>query len=68
MRATFAALGVRRASSFIDTPVGLRERYQYFTEARMEKLRAAGYTAPFTTLEDGVHDYVTGHLLPGCAG
>jgi ADP-L-glycero-D-manno-heptose 6-epimerase len=57
-RATFAAMGEPERIEFVDTPPGLRERYQYFTEARMEKLRAAGYTEPFTSLEAGVRDYV----------
>lgn len=67
-RSVFRALGRPEQVEFIDTPADIRDTYQYFTEARMEKLRAAGFTAPFTTLEDGVHDYVTGHLLPGRAG
>ena len=58
-RATFAALGAPERIEFIDMPVELRERYQYFTEARMERLRAAGYRTPFTTLEDGVRQYVS---------
>lgn len=62
--ATFAALGAEPCLSFVDTPVDLRERYQYFTEARMEKLRAGGYARPFTSLEDGVREYVR-HLLHG---
>jgi ADP-L-glycero-D-manno-heptose 6-epimerase len=45
-------------------PLDIRDKYQYFTEANMTKLRAAGYTAPFYTLEEGVADYVTNHLLP----
>jgi ADP-L-glycero-D-manno-heptose 6-epimerase len=57
-RATFAALGAPERIEFIDMPVELRERYQYFTEARTERLRAAGYRTPFTTLEDGVRQYV----------
>ncbi len=57
-RATFAAMGEPESIEFVDTPPGLRERYQYFTEARMEKLRAAGYAEPFTSLEQGVRDYV----------
>lgn len=52
--ASFAALGAEPEIEFIDTPPAIRERYQYFTEARMERLRAAGYTKPFTPLEDGV--------------
>ena len=58
-RATFAALGAPEHIDFIDMPDALRERYQYFTEARMDRLRAAGYRTPFTTLEDGVRQYVT---------
>ena len=56
--ATFAALGVKPNVRFIDMPEALRERYQYSTEARMARLRAAGYTPPFTTLEEGVRRYV----------
>ena len=58
VRATFAALDLPPRIEFIDTPEELRARYQYFTEARMEKLRAAGYTKPFASLEDGVSRYV----------
>jgi len=57
-RATFAALGRAPAIEFVDTPAELRARYQYFTEARMEKLRGAGWSRPPTPLEDGVADYV----------
>ncbi|MBK8976530.1 MAG: ADP-glyceromanno-heptose 6-epimerase [Planctomycetes bacterium] len=56
--ATFAALAMPVDIEFVPTPEHLRARYQYFTEARMERLRAAGYTAPFTSLEDGVRRYV----------
>ncbi len=57
-RATFKAMGREDLIEFIPTPIELRERYQYFTQAEMQKLRAAGYTAPFTELEDGVKEYV----------
>ncbi len=57
-RATFSALGAEPRIRFVDTPAGIRERYQYFTEARMEKLRAAGYARGFTPLEAGVRQYV----------
>lgn len=57
-RAVFAALGRAPEIRFVPTPAVLRERYQYFTEARMERLRALGYTAPFTPLEEGVAAYV----------
>ncbi len=56
--ATFAAMNVAPRVRFIAMPEALRERYQYATEARMERLRAAGYAAPFTTLEEGVRRYV----------
>jgi ADP-L-glycero-D-manno-heptose 6-epimerase len=59
---TFKALDLEPQISFIDTPEDIREKYQYFTEARMEKLRATGYTEPFYTLEEGVEDYVRNYL------
>ncbi|MCU0669522.1 MAG: ADP-glyceromanno-heptose 6-epimerase [Myxococcota bacterium] len=52
--ATFAALGRAPTIDFVDTPAELRARYQYFTEARMQKLRAAGWSHPATPLEAGV--------------
>jgi ADP-L-glycero-D-manno-heptose 6-epimerase len=57
-RAVFAALGRAPAIDFVDTPAELRPRYQYFTEARMQKLRSVGWTSPFVPLEDGVARYV----------
>jgi len=60
--AGFRAAGKTPRIEFIDMPDGLERQYQYFTEARMERLRGAGYTAPFTSVEDGVADYVTGYL------
>ncbi|MCA8944188.1 MAG: ADP-glyceromanno-heptose 6-epimerase [Planctomycetes bacterium] len=62
VRAVFAALDVPEDVVFIDTPEDIRERYQYFTEATMDRLRAQGYSKPFTSLEDGVRAYV-GRLL-----
>ncbi|MBI5852223.1 MAG: ADP-glyceromanno-heptose 6-epimerase [Planctomycetes bacterium] len=53
-RAVFAALGVKERIEWIDTPVDIRERYQYFTEADLRRLREAGYAKAFTALEDGV--------------
>ena len=61
-RATYRALGREVVFDFIDTPPEIREKYQYFTEARMDRLRRAGYNRPFTALEDGVADYVTRFL------
>ena len=60
--AVFRALGQEPRLDFVDTPAEIRDRYQYFTEARMDRLRAAGYTTPPTTLEDGVRDYVQRYL------
>lgn len=60
--ATFKALGKEANIEFIDTPIDIRDKYQYFTEANMSKLIEAGYTKPFTSLEDGVSDYVKNYL------
>jgi ADP-L-glycero-D-manno-heptose 6-epimerase len=60
--AVFRALGREPQIEFIDTPMEIRDKYQYFTEARMERLRAAGYDKPATSLEDGVRDYVQAYL------
>ena len=49
--------------TFIDMPQDLQGRYQYYTQANVAKLRAAGYTRPFTSLEDGVADYVRNYLM-----
>ena len=56
------AAGVARAVEFIDMPQALRTQYQSFTQAPMQRLRDAGYTGPFTSLEDGVRQYVRHHL------
>lgn len=61
---TFKAQGLAPNIEFIDMPLDIRDKYQYFTEANMAKLRAAGYTAPFYTLEEGVADYVANYLVP----
>lgn len=49
--------------TYIDMPQDLQGKYQYFTQAEMQKLRTAGYKAPFTSLEDGVKDYVQHYLM-----
>lgn len=59
---TFASLSKASNISFIDTPADIRDKYQYFTEADMSKLRKAGYSAPFHSLEEGVADYVKNYL------
>jgi ADP-L-glycero-D-manno-heptose 6-epimerase len=61
-RAVFAAAGREPRIEFIDMPPALRGKYQYFTEARMERLRQAGWNTPSTSLEAGVADYVTRFL------
>jgi ADP-L-glycero-D-manno-heptose 6-epimerase len=64
-RAVFAAMNLPENIVYVDIPEDIRETYQYFTEADMGKLRAAGYAAPFRSLEEGVSDYVNRYLLPG---
>lgn len=60
---TFKALGKEPQITFVPTPEDIRDKYQYFTEANMSKLRSIGYTKPFHTLEEGVEDYVTNYLV-----
>ncbi len=62
---TFAAMGKEPAISFIDTPADIRDTYQYFTEARVEKLRGAGYVKDFTCLKNGINEYVSNYLTTG---
>lgn len=61
-QATFAAAGKTPQITYVDTPVSIRDKYQYFTEARMERIRAAGYPGQSTPLEEGVRRYVQGFL------
>ncbi len=63
VRATFKAMGKQEQISFIDTPEDIRDKYQYFTEADMSKLIKAGYSDKFTSLEEGVEDYVKNYLI-----
>jgi len=62
VKATFAGLDLPSNIRFIDMPEDIRDKYQYFTEANMKKLRNAGYKDPFYSLEEGVDDYVRGYL------
>ncbi len=66
-KAVFKAMNKPVKIDYIDMPPSLREKYQYFTEAGMERLRAAGYTADFTPLELAVKDYVQEYLVKGNA-
>jgi len=61
--ATFAAAGKTPAVEYVDTPLSIRDKYQYFTEARMERVRAAGYSGQSTPLEEGVRRYVQDFLM-----
>jgi len=61
--AVFAALGKTANVRYIEMPESIRGQYQNFTEAPIEKLRSAGYSKPFQTLEEGVSDYISKHLL-----
>ncbi len=61
-KSTFAALKKEAVIEFIDTPEDIRDKYQYFTEANIQKVRSYGYDKKFTSLEEGVHDYVKNYL------
>lgn len=61
-KAVFAAMEMPENIGFIDTPEDIRDKYQYFTEADMNKLLKAGYDGHFTTLEEGISDYTTSYL------
>ncbi|WP_449220797.1 ADP-glyceromanno-heptose 6-epimerase [Tistrella mobilis] len=62
-RAVYAAMNLTPQIEFVDMPEHLREKYQYFTEAKIDRLRAAGFTRPATELEDGIASYVRDYLL-----
>ncbi len=60
--AVFAALGREPEIEYIPTPEAIRDKYQYYTQANMDRVRALGYDKPFTSLEDGVAKYVKDYL------
>ena len=62
--AVFTAMGREPHIEFIDMPEHLQGKYQYFTQSETSKLRAAGYTKPFHSLEDGVREYIVDYYLP----
>jgi ADP-L-glycero-D-manno-heptose 6-epimerase len=62
VKSTFTGLDLQPQIEFIDMPEDIRDKYQYFTEASMDKLKAAGYTKDFYSLEKGVDDYVRNYL------
>ena len=61
-KAVFSALGKEADIKYVDTPVDIRAKYQYFTEAKMDRIRDAGYDKPFTPLEQGIAEYVGSFL------
>jgi len=63
VEAIFTALDKTPNITYIDTPIDIRDKYQYFTEANMAKLKAIGYTQSFTNIEEGVTDYVKNYLV-----
>ncbi len=63
--ATFRGMDLEPDIVFVDMPEDIRDKYQYFTEANMDKLREAGYNEPFSSLEEGVDDYVRHYLRTG---
>jgi ADP-L-glycero-D-manno-heptose 6-epimerase len=62
VKAVFASLGKPAKIKYIDMPQDIRDKYQYFTEAEMQKLTGAGYHEPFYSLENGIGDYVKNYL------
>lgn len=62
VKSTFISMDYAEHIEFVDTPADIRDNYQYFTEANIDKLRTIGYTKPFTSLENGIDDYVKNYL------
>jgi len=60
----FSALNKKPKIEFIEMPETIRDKYQYFTQADISRLRATGYKAPATSLEEAVKDYVRNYLAP----
>jgi ADP-L-glycero-D-manno-heptose 6-epimerase len=60
--AIFNAMQIPTQISYFDTPIDIRNTYQYFTEANMDKLKKAGYYSDFMTIEEGVKDYIQQYL------
>ena len=61
--AVFKSMDKTTSVEFIDTPIDIRSKYQYFTEANMKKLHSIGYSRPFHSLEEGIGEYVAGYLM-----
>ena len=65
VKSTFAGLDLKPNIQYVDMPLDIRDKYQYFTEANMQKLIDAGYKKSFYSLEDGINDYVRNYLNAG---
>ena len=65
VNSTFRSMNKAVHIKYIDIPEDIRDKYQYFTQAGMDKMRNAGYTEAFTDLETGVDEYVRDFLIPG---
>jgi len=59
VRAVFTSMNITENISFVDTPADIRDKYQYYTQADMSKLKSIGYSAPFASLEEGIADYIS---------
>jgi ADP-L-glycero-D-manno-heptose 6-epimerase len=62
----FAALGIQPNIEYVEMPEHLKDRYQYYTEAKTDKLRSTGYTDPFMDISEGAEDYIRGYLKNNC--
>lgn len=62
--AAFVAMNKEAKITYIDTPIDIRDKYQYFTEADMSKIKSQGFDKTFHSLEEGIKDYLTQYLLP----
>ena len=65
VKAVFHSMDIPADIEYIDTPADIRDKYQYYTEANMQKLLQAGYNLPFHSLEEGINIYVKGFLQKG---
>ena len=63
-KAIYKTIGRQPQIEFIDTPEDIREKYQYYTQAKMEKLKSIGYNDSFYSLEEGIEDYLEEYLIP----
>lgn len=61
----FSAMNLRPSIEYVNTPADIRDKYQYFTEAKTDKLSSAGYRQEFTPIETAIDDYIRNYLIPG---